>query len=151
MKKVFVVALFLIAFSSLGFSKGFLWYTILKESPKVKLTGEVIKIPQWGDFNNRAMTIKTKGSTVKIFGIGPAKFWFNKGISTPKTGEQVSVEAFKVNINSKNYLIAEKITNCSGETITLRDSETAAPLWRNFKYFSRHARKFNRMHKIYNR
>ena len=151
MKKVFVAAIFLIALSSLGFSKGSLCNKILQESPKVTLTGEVIKIPQWGDFNNRAMNIKTKGRTVKIFGIGPAKFWFNQGISTPKTGEQVSVKAFKVNINNKSYLIAEKITNCRGETITLRDSETATPLWRNFKYFSRNARKFNRMHRNYNR
>jgi hypothetical protein len=130
MKKFFLTTLLIFGISSLGFSGNALWQNILKVSPKVTISGTVSSLPLWGNHSKKSLNVKTEKGVVKIFGIGPARYWVFRKVSTPDLGENITVTAFKLNINAKTYFIAEKITNAKGETIILRDSATAMPLWR---------------------
>jgi hypothetical protein len=130
MKKFFLTMLLIFGISSFAFSGSPLWQNILKDSHKVTISGTVSSLPLWGNNSKKSLEIKTEKGVLKIFGIGPARYWFLKKVSTPYLGENITVTAFKLNINSKTYFIAEKITNAKGETIILRDSTTAMPLWK---------------------
>jgi hypothetical protein len=134
MKKIILSMIFVFAFASFGFSKGMFFEKILKESPQVTINGTVKALPMWGDFKNKGMTILSNGKMFKIYGVGPAKYWMKKGVSTPKIGENVVVEAYKININGKNYFLAKSFINAKGEKIALRDSKTGAPLWKKMMH-----------------
>jgi hypothetical protein len=97
----------------------------LYDGTPVTITGAVVsfRIPGSG------LLIDTGDSIETVYGIGPYWYWEAKGIERPEIGEVVTVNAFKVEFSDAVRNIASSIT-VEGQTLTLRDSETGAPLWR---------------------
>ncbi len=75
------------------------------------------------------MLISTASGNVTIFGLGPVRYWDSLGVIRPVTGDTVTVTGYTVDYNGDFRNIAVTVT-IGDATVTLRDAETGAPLWR---------------------
>jgi hypothetical protein len=81
----------------------------------------------------------TLDGTVTVSSLGPRSYWRSKGISYPKVGDYVIVEAY----DGASGYIAVSVTVCdlddcdcdeeNAECIDLRDPDTLIPLWIRFQ------------------
>jgi hypothetical protein len=75
------------------------------------------------------MVIATAEGNVTVDGLGPQFYWDSLGIARPTVGDYVEVTGYTVEYNGSTVNILMTVT-INGQTVPLRDPETALPLWR---------------------
>jgi hypothetical protein len=79
----------------------------------------------------QGLVVATDTGEVAIYGIGPYRYWREKGIDRPVVGDEITVEGYVVSFNGVERNIASAITTADGE-IELRDAD-GKPLWKGNK------------------
>jgi hypothetical protein len=87
-------------------------------------TGDVISL-----IAGAGMEISTESGNVKVYGLGPIRYWDRLGIDPPVVGDAVEVSGYAVDYNGVERNVLTSIT-MDGETVPLRDPATGAPLWK---------------------
>ncbi len=104
---------------------------LLQDAEEVEFKGTVKEIPEIGtkSMNGFVFTLDS-GDEVVLYGLGPKKFWDEAGIDRPTVGDNLTIDAFKVELEdgSVRYII-KKITDENGNSLTLRDEDTGLPVW----------------------
>jgi hypothetical protein len=98
-------------------------HNILSGAP-FQYTGDVI-----GLIPGAGMEIATEGENIKLYGIGPVRYWDKLGVDRPVVGDTVEVSGFTVNYSGVDRNVLTSIT-LDGEIVPLRDPATGAPLWK---------------------
>jgi hypothetical protein len=70
----------------------------------------------------------TKSGNVKVYGLGPYRYWDSLDIDRPVVGDSITVEGAVVSYNGVERNIAYSITTSDGK-IDLRDAD-GRPLWK---------------------
>ena len=65
---------------------------------------------------------------VKIYGLGPNRYWESLGMEKPEIGDVVTITAYAVPFFDATRYVAASVT-IGEDTIQLRDPETGCPLW----------------------
>jgi len=89
-----------------------------------QFTGDVI-----GMVPGDGMEIATANGNIKVYGIGPVRYWRQMGVDRPVVGDNVDVSGFTVAYNGVERNIAFSIT-IDDKTVQLRDPATGAPMWK---------------------
>ena len=70
----------------------------------------------------------TQVTQVKIYGLGPNRYWESLGMEKPEIGDVVTITAYAVPFFDATRYVAASVT-IGEDTIQLRDPETGCPLW----------------------
>ena len=130
MKKIILSGLMVVMLASFAWAMGgFMMPDILSKSPVVQLKGEIaqVGINSGGWMHQGGVVIKTSKGNVNVYGCGPMGYW-NQNNATLQKGENVTVSAYKVNINGEVYYVAKDVTFANGKTIQLRNNN-GYPMW----------------------
>jgi hypothetical protein len=79
---------------------------------------------------NRAIGLDTDGddeTDVTVYHMGPPSYWIVEGLSYPKKGDNLSIEAY-YSVSVTGYIGVE-VCYQEGDCIPLRDPDTLKPLW----------------------
>jgi hypothetical protein len=93
----------------------------------VTIAGTVASIK----YSGQGMEIDTGTEIVTVYGIGPISFWDDMGIARPEVGEYLVIEGYEVTFSDGSTKIIAYSVTIGDTTVTLRDEETGAPVWRN--------------------
>ncbi len=68
---------------------------------------------------------------VRVYGLGPIRYWNEIEVDRPAVGEGITVTGYEVTFSDgSSKIIATAVAIEENLTVELRDSETGAPLWR---------------------
>lgn len=76
------------------------------------------------------MIIDTGAAVETLYGIGPVWYWERSSMDRPEVGETVTAAVETVTVGERTVKIIISLT-VDGQTISLRDTSTCIPLWRN--------------------
>ncbi len=99
--------------------------TILNGTP-VSISGTVSEVLYYG----QGIKIDTGNEVATIYGIGPFWYWEQLGADRPDVGDSIAAEGYNVAYSDGSEKIIPMSVSVNGTAVSLRDSETGAPLWR---------------------
>ena len=99
--------------------------TIFNGAP-VNISGTISEVLYYG----QGIKIDTGNEVVTIYGFGPFWYWDQLGVARPVVGDSIAVEGYNVTYSDGSEKIIAMSVTVNEVAVSLRDSETGAPLWR---------------------
>ncbi len=134
MKRIILAGVILVMLASFAWAMGPFMPTVLSSSKVVQLKGKVVQVNQnnYGCMKGCGpVVLQTAKGDVTLYGLGPMWYWNRQNVNLPKTGEQLTVNAFEVNVNGATYYVAKDVTFANGQTLVLRDNNGYCPWMKN--------------------
>lgn len=125
MKKLFLGLAGVLLIASMAFAMGPLMPTILSKSKVVQLKGKILQVNQQNYGCMRGcgpVVLQTDKGNITLYGFGPKWYWNRQNVNLPQLGNNLTVNAFEVNVNGSNYYVVKDVTFANGKNIFLRDN-----------------------------
>ena len=92
----------------------------------VEVGGAVADVGNFG----QGIGIDNGTETIRVFGIGPYRYWNENEVDRPAVGDGISVTGYEVTFSDGSSKIIATRVSIGDVEILLRDPDTGGPLWR---------------------